>query len=682
MAYKESTTKGEFKGKSEQELIRLADEHISRVQNERREWEIKSYVNLMMKEGHHYINDRGRPDIRDPNQLRRIINKFRSTLRSLKSSVTYNDPIVDVIPERGAEAIDKEDLELASYICTDEFRKNNMKDVLRTLVEDAALKSFGCMSVLPNTERESVDDPIVKIQIYDPLDTFFDNQNAEKAQMFVVSSAENKKRLVAMGYDTENVGKGVSRKSHSALKSEFERMEGGNEKEMDMILVDQVFLMCYEEYEDSVKDKPKEGSKPVVVWFVKSGQTILKKPEILEDYRDLGDIFFLYYMEKSEHIRYPSPWATDCVPLQRSLNEASENMDTLSQWYSKVRLLQKMGESDYTQMFEDKHVQIIKYEGQKPEFATPPSIPPELFSIVDRRQMQIEDAMGMHAASMGKSVSSGASGRLQALAQAGDMDNVSEPVSNLQTFLERVFRRVIEIASDTVDEPMRFYGSGEEGKSFLAIGEDAYQALTDEGKQKTRPIKKFQNIKTTVIPGSMFMVQQSKQEVLEMLPILVNAGLKEEAKAMFDVMLRLFAPGGTRDIAKALEVKTQEIEEQNADIKIIQFEIVKLARGEPVTATPEQPHEMHAMLKTAALQKILERFSEDDPAAAQVAQNFQQNIAQHTSMMQAPPTDTSGAAEPLPAEVLSAGGGPRPLAPAPQAPLGGSPPTTQIRINR
>jgi hypothetical protein len=644
--------KGEFRGKTHQRLVQMSQEHIRRVQNNRKEWEIKAYVNLMMKEGYHYINDRGRRDIRDPNQLRRIINKFRSTLRALKNAVTYNMPIVDVLPERGQESIDQAELDLASYVCTGEFQKNNMRDVLRTLIEDSALKSWGCMSVLPNDDYSSPDDPIVKIQIYDPFDVFFDHHDPCKAQMFVVSSADKKNRLRSMGYDLSSVANTMEARTHSVLKNEFERMEG-LDPDPETLLIDTVFMMDYGVEDNEITD----ATEPVVAWFVKCGDTIIKEPEVLEGYRDLGDIFFLYYMEQSQHIKYPTPWATDAVPMQRSLNEASENLDTLSHWYSKVRLLQQMGESNYTQMFEDKHVQIVKYEGQRPEFATPPNVPQELFGIVAQREAQIEDMIGMHAASMGKLVSAGASGRLQALAQAADMDNVNEAVINLQTFLERVFKRVLEVASDNVDQVTRFYGTSEEDNSILAIGEAAYKTLAEEEQKRVKPIRKFQNVRTIVIPGNMFMVQQNKQEVLEMLPILVNAGLNEEAEAMFQVFMRLFAPGGSRDIAKALQRKTKEVEEQNAEIKIIQFEIVLLARGEKVTATPEQPHEMHIQLKLMALQAIVEKYGEDSDVAA----NMKENIAQHTAMMEAPPTEVP----PVPA---GAQGGSRPLLPASQVP--------------
>lgn len=645
---------GKIMGHTYASLIQKSKEHIRIVQNRRREWEIKAYVNLMMKEGYHYVNDRGRRDVRDPNMLRRIINKYRSTLRSLKNAVTYNMPIVDVLPERGEEMIDQEELDLASHICTGEFQKNNMRDSLRTLVEDAALKSWGCMSVLPNDEYGEPDDPIVKIQIYDPFDTFFDNRDPCKAQIFVVSSAENRKRMQAMGWNVDKVHEGKQELSHSVLKNEFERMEG-LEPDPNVILIDQVFMMLYEE--DSF-DQVRADSKPQVVWFVKSGETMIKDPEVLAGYDDLGDIFFLYYLEQSQHVRYPTPWASDAVPLQRSLNEASENLDTLSHWYSKVRLLQQMGDSNYTQMFEDKHVQIVKYEGTKPEFATPPNVPQELFGLIGQREAQIEDMMGMHAASMGKLASAGASGRLQALAQASDMDNVNEAVVNLQTFLEKVFKRVIEVASENVDKVTRFYGQGEYDKSFLAIGEDAYKTLTEEQQKNVKPIRKFQNVRTTVIPGNMFMVQQNKQELLEMMPILVNAGLKEEAQAMYEVMLRLYSPGGVRDIAKALSQKTAEIEEMNADIKIIQFEIVKLARGEPVTATPEQPHQMHIDMKMMSLQKIIQQYGEDN----EVSKEFKTNIAQHSAMLQAPPTNVP------PPTAAPAQAGAVPLAPASQTP--------------
>jgi hypothetical protein len=65
-----------------------------------------------------------------------------------------------------------------------------------------------------------------------------------------------------------------------------------------------------------------------------------------------------------------------------------------------------------------------------------------------------------------------------------------------------------------------------------------------------------------------------------------------------------------------------------------------MAQGQPVTATPEQPHDMHVQIKTMALKNIVEKFGEDNP----LFDIFMQNIMQHQSMMQAPASPSIGQA--------------------------------------
>lgn len=630
--------------KDENFYVALANKHRGYVENSRKEWEIRSYVNVMMKEGNHYVNDKGQRDTRDPNQLRRSVNKYRSTLRALKNSITYNAPMVDVLPERGEESIDQTELELASYICSGEYEKNNMRDKLATLVEDSALKSWAVWSVLPNDEADDDDERLTRIEAHDPFDVYSDNLlHPEKAQMFIAVSVEHGNYLRSQGYEELDGVQASQNKSYSALKNEFEAIEGRPTMD-NMYLIEQVFMLDYETEDGEPNSKVKSGAKPKVVHFVKCGDKIIKKPKVLKGYKHLGEIFFVYYMEKSEHIAYPSPWMTDAVPLQRSLNDASENEDTLSHWFSKVRLLQNKADGNTVQMFEDKHVQKIAYEGQRPEIAVPPPVPQHLFQIVAQREAQIEDQVGMHSASLGKQIASGASGRMQALAKAADMDNVGEPTRNLNTFLSAVFKRVIEIASENCDSVMKFYGS--DGEGIAGIGERAYEALEDKKKIGVKPIRKFTNVRATIIPGSMFDIMAAKQEILEVMPILVNAGYKEEAKAMFDVMLRLFTFGVTRDISKALNNKENEEREKNADIIIAQMEITKLMRGEPVMPSPFQDHELHVQLAAIALEEVIKKYGEDDP----IIQLVKDYIAAHQSMIDQPKTEIpQGAGAPPPA---------------------------------
>ena len=189
------------------EEIQSVRSFIGEVRGARTEWEVQCFVNECMKQGKQYVNDKGKYDVRDSRQLRRSINKFRKGLQRLKNSVTFNDPVVDVIPERGQEAsVSQAEIDAASFICLREWRLNNFRSKVKAAVETAALKTWALVSVLPNDDYGEGDDRLTNIQLFDSLDVFFDRADMQCAQRVVISSLESKEYLKSKGYDVRKVG--------------------------------------------------------------------------------------------------------------------------------------------------------------------------------------------------------------------------------------------------------------------------------------------------------------------------------------------------------------------------------------------------------------------------------------------------------------------------------------------
>lgn len=602
----------------------------------RERWERKAYVNVMYKEGHHWVNDEGIKDQKDPNLIRRPVNKFKSVLRGLKNGIVFNDPIVEPQPDNG-ENVDQRELDLATAIIRNEFSMagedgEGMKDLLRTVIDEAALKSFACISVMPNNDENSA--RINDIRVHDSFDVWFDNFTLSKAQIGVISSFEDRDWLIDMGYT--NVPKtntnGVS--SHSALKNAFERQHDKADSSGDgnKILVDNVYYIQHPERDEKGEKKDK-NAKSKVMMCVLSGDTVLMAPTELTGYRHLGQLFFIYMMEKSKFVKYPTPWMSDIIPLQRSLNDSSENIDTILHWVAKVRFLQRAGASNTVQLIGDRHVQKVRFEGERPTFMEMPQIPQDLFRQTQMRESQIEDMVGVHASSMGRSTGDRVSGRKEAVLAAADSDNVAEPVHILETVLSMMFAQILENAADNMTKTQKI--TGQSGETFQALGEEAYRRLRSEEKKKnTVPVKPFKNIKVTIIPGSNALVAQGRQEVLQLIQYFLSAGMTEQSEALFEVLMRVYPVGAARDIMKMVEQKKQQAEAENADLAIAKAEIDRMAKGMPVTATPEQPHDLHVKIKMMALQTLLEngaaQKADDDP----IFQAFMQNIQQHQSMLQ------------------------------------------------
>lgn len=603
----------------------------------REPWERKAYVNVMYKEGHHWVNDEGMQDQRDPNLIRRPVNKFKSVLRGLKNGIVFNDPIVEPQPDNG-EIVDQRELDVATAIIRNEFHRageqgEGMRDMLRTVVDEAALKSFCMVSVMPNTDPDSP--RLNDIRVHDSFDVFVDTFTLTKARICVISSYESREWLEQKGY--ENVPKqnssGVS--SHSALKNEFEKQHDKQEmSEADRLLVDNVYYIETPKEEEPVEgEKKKKKAKPKVMMCILSGDTVLMEPKELKGYDHLGQLFFVYTMERSKFVKYPTPWMSDVIPLQRSLNDSSENIDTILHWVAKVRFMQRAGASNTVQLIGDRHVQKVRYEGEKPQFMEMPAIPQDLFRQTQMREGQIEDMAGVHASSMGRSSGDRVSGRKEAVLAAGDADNVAEPVGIMETFLSMMFAQILENAAGNMVKTQKI--TGQTGETFEAIGEDAYQDMkATERKANTVAVKAFKNIKVTIIPGSNAQIVQGRQEVLQMMQFFLSAGMKSEAEVLFEVLMRTYAVGASRDIIKMLDLKKQQTDAENADLTIAKGEVDKLAKGQKVTATPEQPHDLHVQLKLAALQNLIERGAVQKDQQDPVFVEFMENIQQHQAMLQ------------------------------------------------
>lgn len=615
------------------------------------EWEVDCFVNEMMKKGRHYVNDKGRLDARDPHQLRRTVNKFRVMLRRMKNAITFNDPVVDVLPETGMEdEATPEELEMASWLCLREYKQNDVASLVKQAVETAALKTWALLSVTPNDGKDAME-RLTICQTYDSVDVFFDDPDMKKSQLLVISSLESRNYLRAQGYKLEGVGDAIE-SSHSHSKNKLDEISG-KQKFRDKVLIDQVFKVEYDEPAD--ENQPFDPETKRIVTYVLAGEKAITEKKVLKSYKCLDEIFHVFYLEEDLFDPYNPPWMSDVVPLQRSLNEASENVDTILHATAKVRVMQRKGETNAVDLLQNKHMQVLEYEGTRPEHMEMGNPPAALFDTMAMRDKQIEDQVGQHGASMGAKEGTN-SGRHAALIQAGDQDNMKEPADNLQKALSWMFTQVLDIGAHNIDKVMRVYapdGDGEErkaiGAEYMYESEEAAPAgaveqgfaagQEEEKKAKKRRVKSeyqdatairaFKNVRVTVVPGSFFTLAQGKADYMEMLPIMQKMGLEVEAKAMWKVMMRMMNVGMSRTLARMTDKEQQKIDMENADWKIAELEFLKMSNGEDVTATPEQDHEVHLRVKVPGAQAIAQRYGQDNDAYYAVLKN----IMQHKQMM-------------------------------------------------
>lgn len=638
-------------GEVPSEDIQHVRKTVGEIRAARVDWEVQCFVNEMMKKGRHYVNDQGQIDARDPHKIRRPVNKFRTMLRRLKNAVTFNDPIVDVLPDPGKESdVTPEELDVASWLCLREYRSNNLKSIVKQAVETAALKTWTLLAVTPN-DGEDKYDRLTNVQSFDSLDVFFDHPDMSKALTLIISSLETKERLKVMGYDVSKVSDAVNT-SHSVSKNRLDRLAGRKQLE-GKVLIDQVFRVEYDE-----KDGKYVPESARVVHFVVAGETAISEKKVLKGYTCLDQLFHVYYLEEDAFDAYNPPWMTDIVPLQRSLNDASENTDTILHAHAKARFKQRLTDSDNLTMLENDHMQVLRYEGAAPEAMDMPNPPEALFRVMATREQQIENQIGQHGPSMGDKEGT-QSGRHAALVQAGDQDNVKEPSDTLETALAWMFQRVLEMGAEKIDDIMKLYSPEEGAGEHYVIGADHGEEEQGEpqdapkseeegepapkkenarkGQKKRKAgyenailLRAFKNIQVKVIPGSFFMLAQAKADFMEMLPIMNNLGFKVEARAAWKVMMRTMNLGLSRNISRLVEEEQKKADVLNADYVIAEQEFLKMSNGEPVTATPEQDHEVHLRVKVPGLQALATKYGQDNDAYWTILQNIQQ----HYQLMQ------------------------------------------------
>lgn len=613
-------------GKPTDTEIAKIRQFVTDIRQSRTEWEVDCFVNEMMKKGRHYVNDKGQMDARDQHKLRRTVNKFRSMLRRMKNAVTFNDPVVDVLPEVGQEEnANQEELELASWFCLREHKQNDFQSIIKQVVETAALKSWALVSVTPNDGEDNKERATI-CQTYDSLDVFFDSPDMDKAHRLVISSLEERIYLESIGYDIKSVADATGA-SHSYSKTRLNEI-GGKRNYTDKVLVDQVFTV---EYERDAAGKIKPETKHVVHYVLADRIPITEK-KVLKGYKKLSELFYVMYLEEDLFDAYNPPWMSDVVPLQRSLNDASENIDTILDSAAKVRWKQRQGDSDNIDVLQNKHMQLFRYDGAPPELMDFQNPPESLFKMMGIRSAQIEEQVGQMAPRM-SGEGAAKSGRHQALVMAENQDNVKEPSDNLQKMLSWAFERVLDIAAGNIDKVMRVYAPEGENIQRAAIGEQYLEGLDEETKAKYGTIytlRAFKNVRVTIIPGSFFTLAQAKSDMMEMLPITSNLGMKTEGRAMWKVMMRVMNVGLSRGIARLMDAENKKIEVQNSDWVIAEQEFLKMSEGQPVTATPEQDHEVHLRVKVPGLQAIEQKFGQDNDAYWMILQN----VVQHQELME------------------------------------------------
>ena len=137
------------------------------------------------------------------------------------------------------------------------------------------------------------------------------------------------------------------------------------------------------------------------------------------------------------------------------------------------RYVKKRG-SNVTQVI-TKHGQILTYDGTRPPSIQQLQNMPEIVSwYMGFLQQQMED-LTVHAETMGRKTEKGQSGRAIALLQAADVQNLSDPLVNLQIFLQKIGKMILHrLSEQLVSEEFSI-----DDEVFKVIGVKSQEDLAD-----------------------------------------------------------------------------------------------------------------------------------------------------------------------------------------------------------
>lgn len=270
---------------------------------------------------------------------------------------------------------------------------------------------------------------------------------------------------------------------------------------------------------------------------------------------------------------------------------------------------------------------MIYYKG-----STPPSqqnlqpLPAAPFNYADKLEQWIEEMGGMREASLGRVPASLQSGKAVEALQAADASTVSEPVENLEIFLQEVGEFVLELIEDYTLASDQII---QNGKKIKYIGGTAKNVPEDTtiikaGKVKVRIVPEISysdDVKKETLMKLVEMQIVPPEVLLEKLSISNVSEIIKRATFLKEEQFK-------QEMMKQAESHRTEGEAPQDSASLADQENMKMASGQQVVATPK------ALWTPEHLQLHIAFIKENIDAYKQKQQLFDQHIGAEEQYMQ------------------------------------------------
>lgn len=449
------------------------DRYWEAASGARKELDWKWFIYDLWVAGLHYAKwDRNTQQItttvKDIGKPKIVINKVYTTLRAVRNYVLRNRPKAEVTPVNLTEDAVEEVVKLNKYL---DFLhdKLSMRRKLKESVWHSLKTSAGFWQVLWNEDSEDGQGE-VEVNVVDPYDIYWDpaarHPNEAKfvimaVRRYIDDIKEDPK------YDKEKTKEinGDKQLAASPLKARLLQAEKGmdfynkHDKEGSTIIVRECWL----------KEKQKDGSTKVRIVVTADDKMIRNELTELDRFP-----FFKLACDVEPLSMYGQGWVKNLIPANRALDRLESSLAEYNDLVNKGKWVSDKGAG--VRVINNEHGQIMeKKRGFDVHQEPIASLSPAIYTQIENMNRYIEDIGGAHDASLGRIPAGAKSGKALEALQAGDSNNMSEIVENVEEFLEEVYEYILSLASEKYQFARQIVPVSQSGeREFIeVIGEQA-----------------------------------------------------------------------------------------------------------------------------------------------------------------------------------------------------------------
>ena len=412
-------------------------------------------------------------------EIRRTVNKVRSQLRAIKNFILRYDLMWQPIPG-GSSDVSMKTAEDAQTVLKYYDYRLDIKELMGDLVSMGLKRGIGILEMTTEKQDEdNVEDIVARVEdpfhfVFDPMASRYD---LEDCRYYI--KAIKKPITTVQDNPVYNNEKNPYKENLKNLPvadkeaaSEFEDIL--IRKKYDKVISTDKDLQNTILYELWVRAKDKDGKAQMKVITTAGVGKDTGKLIRIEDVKDMSKFPIMIYAPEREHGNLlPEPWVKDIIGLNKALNRTVSHIEAYIQKMLAGKIIAKRGSR--VSRITDRMAEIIRYEG-----ATAPQqwplvpLPQTPFAFTTMLVNFIEDISGVHEGSIGRLSSSQQSGRSIEALQAGDANNLTDPVRNLEKVMKEFANRIFETLSkkQLVAKTITLV-EGEEMKNLDIIGAQA-----------------------------------------------------------------------------------------------------------------------------------------------------------------------------------------------------------------